>query len=161
MSPQLTGQRGRTPDLCGDREDGGVTDLPDGSVLVECRVVCLRIVSCECGSLERTYRHVIWRGCGRVYMRNEMYTAVRHHRPLQSLSRTPLTQYMSWPYSYYSYSSLLLGGCFYGIHIFTPASAFTKKIMHAFRPTLRLTLLSWWYQLRNPSVYYVFVASSR
>lgn len=41
----IRGQGGRTPDLCGDREDGGVADLPGGSVLVECRVVCLWVVS--------------------------------------------------------------------------------------------------------------------
>lgn len=41
------GQRCGTPDLCGDREDGGVADLPDGGVLVECGVVCW---------------HGIWRG---------------------------------------------------------------------------------------------------
>lgn len=84
------------------------------------------------------------------YARNEMYIAVRHHRPLHFLSRTPFTQYMIWPYSYYS---SLLHGCFYGFRIFTPASGSTKKIMHAFRPTLRFTLLSLWYQLRNPRLY--------
>lgn len=45
------GQGCGPPDLCGDREDGGVADLPDGGVLVECGMVCLWAVSCERRSL--------------------------------------------------------------------------------------------------------------
>lgn len=78
------------------------------------------------------------------YVRNEMYTAVRHHRPLHYLSHTPLTQPPGRTHHIRHFFSPY--ACFPGSH---PSASASRSVE---RPCMHLTPLCARLALRAVSV---------